>query len=133
MKYTNQFEESVANRPYSSDWFKERCYVVKLIMDVYYDECTYFQAFQTSIDESQIKFRILFFELFSQLYMYIEHIENGLIESGGLEKIYDLDNEIAFVLYSNVENARPAAPLVMQMLKHKMLQPISEMAHLFKE
>lgn len=65
--------------------------------------------------------------------MYIEHIENGLIESGGLEKIYDLDNEIAFVLYSNVENTRPAVPLVMQMLKHKMLQPISEMAHLFKE
>lgn len=133
MKYTNQFEESVANRPYSSDWFKERCYVVELIMDVYYDKCTYFKAFQTSIDESRIKCRILFFKLFSQLYMYIEHIENGLIESGGLEKIYDLDNEIAFVLYSNVENTRPAVPLVMQMLKHKMLQPISEMAHLFKE
>lgn len=133
MKYTNQFEESVANRPYSSDWFKERCYVVKLIMDVYYDKCSYFQAFQTSLDESRIKYRILFFELFGQLYMYIEHIKDGLIESGGLEKIYDIDNEIAFVLYSNVENARPAAPLVMQMLKHKMLQPISEMAHLFKE
>lgn len=132
MKYTNQFEESVANRPYSTDWFKERCYVVKLIDD-YYDECTYFQALQADTDNSQITFRILFFELFNQLYMYVEHIQDGLIESGGLEKIYDLDNDISFVLYSNVENPSPAAPLIMKMLRQKMLRPIEEMSHLFKE
>ena len=132
MKYTNQFEESVANRPYSSDWFKERCYVVKLINE-YYDRFTYFQAFQTNVNESKIKFRVLFSELFGQLYLYVEHLEDGLIESGALEKIYDIDHDIAFVLYSNVENVKPAAPLVMQMLKLKMLHPISEMSHLFKE
>ncbi len=132
MKYTNQFEEAVVNRPYSSEWFKERCYVVNLI-DEYYDKCTYFQAFQTITDDANIKYRVLVFELFGQLYMYVEHISDGLIESGGLERIYDIDNNIAFVIYSNVENAEPAAPLVMQLLKHKILQPISEMSHLFKE
>ena len=43
MKYTNDFEESVANRPFSTYWYDERCYVVKLILDVYYEQCTYFR------------------------------------------------------------------------------------------
>lgn len=131
MKYANPFEEAVANRPYFSDWFKERNYVVELILGEYYERCTYFTALQTEIEQK--KFRVFFFELFGQLYMYIEHLENGLIESGGLEKIYDWDNGIAFILYSNVENAKPATPLIIYMIKQDMFQPINEMVPLFKE
>lgn len=130
MKYTNDFEESVANRPFSTYWYYERCYVVKLILDVYYEQCTYFQALQTRVDN--ILYRIIVFELFGQVYLYTEHLKNGLIESGKLEKIYDMENRIAFVLYCNVENASSSLPMVLYMLENKLLEPIAELQDLFK-
>ena len=99
-------------------------------MDVYYEKCTYFQALQTRVGD--ILYRIIIFQLFGQVYLYTEHLENGLIESGMLEKIYDMENRIAFVIYCNVENASPSLPMVLYMLENKLLEPIAELQDLFK-
>ena len=132
MKYSNEFDKAVAERRYYSDWFKERCFIVALFMDVFYDKMTYFIGLQDTFSSSEFISRIFVFELFGNLYVYVEHIEDGKIESGQLEKVYDIDNDISFVLYSNIENAEPATPFVMKLIKSNLLKPIDEMSHLFK-
>ena len=121
MKYENKFDEIIANRPFSTDWFEERNYVVHQVMDVFYDECTFFRSCQTTDNDKDDRGRILFFELYGSLYMYFEWIENGLIESGQLEKIMDLENRISLILYSNLENATEGAALNLELLYRKQL------------
>lgn len=47
-KYANEFEEAIANVPYSTDWFEMRNYVVHIVMDVYYDKMDFFRMFQST-------------------------------------------------------------------------------------
>lgn len=121
MKYENKFDEIIANRPFSTDWFEERNYVVHQIMDVYYDECTFFRTCQTSENDNEDRGRIIFFELYGSIYVYFEWIENGLIESAQLEKIKDLENKISLILYSNLENSPEGAALMLELLYKKQL------------
>ena len=120
-KYANEFEEAIANVPYSSDWFEMRNGVVHIILNVYYEKMNFFRMFQSTATDDPNRRRCLVFEIFGQMYMYNEHFENGLIESGQLDKIVHLDdnwdNCVAIVLYSHVVNAPPAAPLALKYFK----------------
>lgn len=120
-KYANEFEEAVANVPYSTDWFEMRNDVLHIVMDVYYDKMDVFRIFQSTPNDDPDRKRSLIFEIFGQLYMYNEHFENGRIESGQLDRIIHLSNDwsdcVAVVLYSNVVNAPPAAPVALKYFK----------------
>lgn len=120
-KYANEFEEAIANVPYSTDWFDMRNEVIRLIVDVYHNQMPLFRSFQSTIDNAPNRQRCLVFEIFGEMYMYNEHFENGLIESGQLDRIVHLDdsweNCVAIVLYSNVVNAPPAAPTALKYYK----------------
>ncbi len=117
-KFANEFEEAIANVPYSTDWFEMRNNVVHIIMDIYYNKMDFFRMFQSTPDDDPNRQRSLVFEVFGQMYMYNEHFENGLIESGQLDRIVHLSDDwsdcVAVVLYSNVVNAPPAAPLALK-------------------
>ena len=128
-KFANEFEEAIANVPYSTDWFEMRNNVVRIIMDVYYDKMDFFRMFQSTPNEDPDRRRSLVFEVFGQMYMYNEHFENGLIESGQLDKIFhlsdDCNNCVAVVLYSNVVNAPPSAPMALKYFKAVGLHAIN--------
>lgn len=121
MKYENKFDEIIANRPFSTDWFEERNYVVHQIMDVFYDECTFFRTCQTRNNDNEDRSRVIFFELYGSIYVYFEWIENGLIESAQLEKIKDLENKISLVMYSNIENSPEGAAIMLELLNKRKL------------
>lgn len=117
-KYANEFEEAIANVPYSTDWFEMRNDVLHIIMDVFYEQMDFFRMFQSTPNDDPDRKRCLVFEVFGQMYMYNEHFENGLIESGQLDRIIHLSDDwsscVAIVLYSNVVNAPPAAPAALK-------------------
>ena len=119
--YSNDFENAIMNVPYSTDWFEMRCSVVQIILDEYYDRMTMFQMFQDTPTDEPNRHRSMVFEIYGELYMWNESIENGLIESGQLDKILHLDSDwmncIAVTLYSNVANAEPAAPIALRYYK----------------
>lgn len=125
MTYLNKFDEEVDNCPFSTDWDKQRRYVLSII-ESYYNQCTFFRYCQTKPSEEEDRIRIIFFELFGCLYVWSECIENGLIESGQLDKVHQYSEEIAFVMYSNIENVSPFAPLAMKLLKDRKLYPTHE-------
>jgi len=120
-KFANEFEEAIANVPYSTDWFEMRNNVVRVILDEYYDNMDFFRMFQSTLNDDPDRRRSLVFEVFGQMYMYNEHFENGRIESGQLDKIIHLSDDwsncVAVVLYSNVVNAPPAAPVALKFFK----------------
>lgn len=120
-KFANEFEEAIADVPYSTDFFEMRNNVVHVIMDEYYDKMDFFRMFQSTPNDDPDRTRSLVFEVFGQMYMYNEHFENGLVESGQLDKIIhlsgDWSNCVAVVLYSNVVNAPPAAPIALKYYK----------------
>lgn len=131
-KYANKFEEAIDNCRYSTDWFKYRTRMLSIILEDFYDECTFFRTCQTKDNDEEDRIRIIFFELYGTLYVWNECIENGLIESGQLDKVYQYDEDIAFVMYSNVANVPPFAPIAMKLLKAKKLYAIPELAKLDK-
>ena len=127
--YANEFEEAIANVPYNTDWFLMRNDIIRVIMNVYYDKMQFFRMFQSTAFDDPNRRRSLIFEVFGEMYMYNEHFENGLIESGQLDKIIHLDDDwghcVAVVLYSNVVNAPPAAPLALKYFKMTGLHEIN--------
>lgn len=133
-KFANEFEEAIANVPYSTDWFEMRNNILYLIMDVYYDKMDFFRMFQSTPNDDPDRKRSLVFEVFGQMYMYNEHFENGLIESGQLDKIIHLSDDwndcTAIVLYSNVVNAPPSAPVALKYFRTFGLHELN--AHLNK-
>ena len=91
-KYANEFEEAIADVPYSTDWFEMRNDVIHVIGD-YYDKMDFFRKFQSTPKDEPNRKRSLVFEVFGQMYMYNEHFENGRIESGQLDKIIHLSDD----------------------------------------
>ena len=61
-------------------------------VDVYHNQMPYFRSFQSTVDDAPNRRRCLVFEIFGEMYMYNEHFENGLIESGQLDRIVHLDD-----------------------------------------
>lgn len=120
VKYSNEFEEAIANAPYSTDWFEMRNNIIRVI-NAYYDKMSLFRSFQSTASDEPNRIRSIVFEIFGEIYMYNEHLENGLIESGQLDKIVHLDdaweNCVAIVLYSNKANVPPAAPTTLKYYK----------------
>lgn len=127
-KYANRFDEAIDNCPYDTDWFQYRCNMLSIIMNDFYDECTFFCTCQTADSETEDRIRIIFFELYGNLYVWSECVVNGLIESGQLDKVYQYNEDVAFVMYCNLANVPPFAPIAMRMLKDKRLYPIPEYA-----
>lgn len=119
--YANEFEEAIANVPYSTEFFEMRNNVVHVIMDVYYSRMSYFRMIQSTPNDDPNRKRSLIFEIYGTFYMYNEHFENGLIESGQLDKIIYVSDGFedctSVVLYSNVVNAPPAAAMALKYYK----------------
>ena len=118
--YENPFDEEIANCPASLNFGEQR----NLIMDVIvrnYDKMTFFRAVQTEDDDSKDRIRIFFFEIFNRMYVWNEVIENGLLESGQLDKVMRDDFSVALVLYSNIVNIKPFAPIAYKLLNDGML------------
>lgn len=86
-----------------------------------YDKMTFFRAVQTEDDDSKDRIRIFFFEIFNRMYVWNEVIENGLLESGQLDKVMRDDFSVALVLYSNIVNIKPFAPIAYKLLNDGML------------
>lgn len=120
-KYANEFEEAIANVPYNTEWFEMRNSVLRVIMDDYYDDMQLFRMIQSTPNDDPNRKRSLIFEIYGAMYMYNEHFENGLIESGQLDKIISLSDDwekcVSIVLYSNVLNAPPSAPMALKYFK----------------
>lgn len=120
-KFANKFEEAIADVPYSTDFFEMRNNVIHIIMDVYYEKMDFFRMFQSTRTDEPNRRRSLVFEVYGTMYMYNEHFENGLIESGQLDRIVHLSDDwsncVAVVLYSNVVNAPPSAPMALKYFK----------------
>lgn len=112
--YSNAFDEAIANCPYHDDWNEQRKEIVKII-EVFGSKMSMCRTFRSFGDKDyQV---IMFFFLYDGIYMYLQAVENGLIEAAQLEKIMDLDAGISFVMYSNVENAQEFFPIFLNMLK----------------
>lgn len=127
-RYANEFEEAIANMPYSTDWFEMRNTVVRIINN-YYEKMSFFRMFQSTVSDDLDRFRCIIFEILGGMYMYNERLENGRIECAQLDKIVFLDDDwnncVAIVLYSNVVNAPPAAPMLLKYFKIVGLQMIN--------
>lgn len=108
-----EFEEAIANVRYSHDWTKMRDDVAE-IMTAYIksSHCVWFKRKRTSLDNQDFCF-LIFFKMFDNLYIWSEAVENGLRESAQLEVMYNFTGVVR-VLYSNMENSDPIAPLVIQ-------------------
>lgn len=121
--FENSFDEDIANCPASINFGEQR----NMIMDVivrYYDQMTFFRAVQTEDSDSVDRIRIFFFELFNRMYVWNEVIENGLLESGQLDKVLNDDFSVALVLYSNIVNIKPFAPIAYRLVNEGMLYPV---------
>lgn len=118
--FENPFDEDIANCPASIDFGEQRNSVMNVIVK-YYDDMTFFRAVQTENDDSKDRIRIFFFELFNRIYVWNEVIENGLLESGQLDKVLNDDFSLALVLYSNIVNIQPFAPIAYKLLNDGML------------
>jgi len=118
--YSNKFEKSIANVSFSTDWFEMRNNIVHVI-DEYYDYMDFFRKFQSTPTDDPNRFRSLIFMIYGDMYMYNEVIENGKIESGQLDKIIHIEDDwsqcVSVVLYSNVVNSRPCAPVALKYYK----------------
>ena len=86
----NDFQQKIANAPYSSDWFKLRN-VIAHIVEEYMPRCKWYQIWEKKA--SIASFRWVVFMLYEDLYVWADHTENGLIESSQLELVTD-DNNI---------------------------------------
>lgn len=56
--------------------------------------------------------------------MWNEVIENGLLESGQLDKVLNYDCNLAIVLYSNITNIEPFAPIAHRLLNEGRLYSV---------
>lgn len=61
-------------------------------------------------------YRFLYFRIYEATYVWGDVMINGLIECSQLDKVYN-DN-IATVLYSNIENVPACAPFLFMMIEN---------------
>lgn len=118
--FENSFDEDIANCPTSLNFGEQRNMIMDVIVN-YYDKMTFFRVVQTTDNDSVDSIRIFFFELFNCMYVWNEVIENGLLESGQLDKVLNEDFTVALVLYSNIVNIKPFAPIAYKLLNEGML------------
>ena len=116
----NDFQQKIANAPYSSDWFKLRN-VIAHIVEEYMPRCKWYQIWEKKASIASLRWVV--FMLYEDLYVWADHTENGLIESSQLELVTD-DNNIK-VLYSSVENASPSMPLLMRLINDNDIERIA--------
>lgn len=120
ISFENSFDEDIASCPASLNFGEQRNMIMNVIVK-YYDQMTFFRAVQTEESDSLDRIRIFFFELFNRMYVWNEVIENGLLESGQLDKVLHEDFSVALVLYSNIVNIKPFAPIAYKLLNDGML------------
>lgn len=116
MEYANKLDEAVANAPYSTDWFKMRNNMLNLVSHfIESNDCEWVHVYEKEIGDT--KFHFIAFYIYDSLYIWADTIVNGLIESSQLDK--PLNDFAATVLYCNVDNAMPIAPLLFRMIDNK--------------
>ena len=107
----NKFEEAIDQCDYSSDWYEYRCnlaFIVERFIQT--KECEWYHIYEKDMDDT--KFRAIAFYIYDSLYVWVDTIVNGKLESSQLDKPYN-DWE-ATVLYCNVENAPQFSSLLFQ-------------------
>lgn len=120
ISFENSFDEDIANCPASLNFGEQRNMIMDVIVS-YYNQMTFFRVVQTKESDSVDRIRIFFFELFNRIYVWNEVIENELLESGQLDKVLSDDFSVALVLYSNIVNIKPFAPIAYKLLNERVL------------
>lgn len=112
----NDFENAIDNCPYSTDWFEMRNTMLSIVGSfIEKQECEWYHVYEKDLGD--LKFHCIAFYIYNALYVWTDTIENGLIESSQLDKPYN--DHMAQVLYCNVENSYPFAPMLFKWIDEK--------------
>lgn len=118
----NKFEQALQNVPYSTDWYELRCNYLKVVRDfIGSDDCEWVQVWGTD-NLNNVKMHSIVFFIYGLLYVWTDVVENGHIESSQLDR--PMNDFIATVLYCNVENAPPFAPVLFKMIDNGEIKRI---------
>lgn len=110
----NKFEEAIENARFSPDFMKQREIIANVLQQFANSkDCQYFKSYRTSGDKDFIY--TVFFKIYGNVYVWSDVYENGLLEGCQLDVLYS--EKLAKVLYSNIENSSPFAPLALDLLK----------------
>lgn len=110
----NKFEEALQNVEYSTDWYEYRCNHLAVVGHfLESQDCQWYQVWETD-NFQDVKFHCIIFSIYDSRYVWTDIVENGLIEGSQLDR--PLNDYSATVLYSNVENAMPFAPVLFKMI-----------------
>lgn len=112
----NDFENAIDNCPYSTNWFEMRNNMLSIVGSfIEKKECEWHHVYEKEL--GSLKFHCIAFYIYDSLYVWTDTIENGLIESSQLDKPYN--DYMAKVLYCNVENSYPFAPMLFKWIDEK--------------
>lgn len=129
-KYANKFEEAIDNCPYDNDFYQYGQNILSII-NQFYSETTIFRALITE-SISSVYFQVIIFELYDTMYLWAVGYEDNKVEHMQLDKFYDYNKDVAFVLYSHIANAEPIAPHFMKMIEAGLLKIDPRLAHMNK-
>lgn len=125
----NKFEKEFNNLPYSTDFWKRRCTILKLIVDMS-DEFGIFLIYWSSLDENaKQRERYIIFSLESTIYIWEDIFIKGLIEYSQLDKVWkEENNEIdGCVMYASLANVPVMYPIVMSAIYDNKLHRVQEL------
>lgn len=118
----NKFEQALQNVPYSTDWYEYRNNHLNVVGQFLQSEdCKWYQVWETD-NFKDIKFHCIVFFIYDLLYVWTDTVENGLIEASQLDR--PVNDYTATVLYSNVENSAPFAPVLFKMIDNEEIKRI---------
>lgn len=112
----NDFENAIDNCPYSTNWFEMRNNMLNIVGSfIEKKECEWYHVYEKQLGGT--KFHCIVFYIYDFLYVWTDTVVNGLIESSQLDKPYN--DYMADVLYCNIENAPPFAPILFKWIDEK--------------
>lgn len=117
----NKFEEALENVEYSTEWYEYRCNNLEVVHQfIESTDCEWVQVWETT--RNNIKFHCIVFFIYGLLYVWTDTVVDGIIESSQLDR--PVNDYMAAVLYCNVENAPPFAPILFKMIDNNEIKRI---------
>lgn len=119
----NKFEQDINNCPYSTDWYEMRnnmAHIVERYLS--HSDCEWYHKYEYEKVDNGMLLHFIAFYIYNSLYVWSDAVINGNLESSQLDK--PINDYTATVLYSNVENAYPAAPILFKMIDNKEIKQI---------
>jgi hypothetical protein len=119
--YINKFEEAVDTITYSNNWVDMANDILRLIFEVYYDDCPLFITMRSVPSQNGEHFRTVVFEIYGQMYLYNDLVRDNHMECSQLERIIKIDNDwtnvVSLVLYSSDPTPEPLSQIVLNVYK----------------